>query len=113
MLLRLRPTLMPSAPRILSIEGELDMNNVPLLREHLASVVAQKIPEVLLDLTGLSYVDSSGLALFIESLQRIQAYGGKLRLFGLRESVRQIFEISRLDQVFQLFPDKDAALQAA
>lgn len=104
---------MPPSPRILSIEGELDMNNVPLVREQLAAVVAQQVPQVLLDLSGLSYIDSSGLALFIENLQRIQAYGGKLRLFGLRESVRQIFEISRLDQVFQLFPDKDAALQAA
>lgn len=104
---------MASAPRILSIDGELDMQNVPLVREQLAAVVDQKIPHVLLDLTGLSYVDSSGLALFIENLQRIQAYGGKLRLFGLRDAVRQIFEISRLDQVFQIFPDKDAALHAA
>ncbi len=104
---------MPHAPRILSIEGELDMHNVPQVRARLASVVEQQVPQVLLDLTGVSYIDSSGLALFIENLQRIQAYGGQLRLFGLRDSVRQIFEISRLDQVFQLFPDKDAALQAA
>jgi anti-sigma B factor antagonist len=106
------PYAMASVPRILAIEGELDLNNVPVVREQLASAVASKTQRVLLDLSGLSYIDSSGLALFIESLQRIQAYGGKLALFGLRDSVRSIFEIARLDQVFQLFPDKDTALTA-
>jgi len=41
----------------------------------------------------------------------VEGYGGKFRLAGLQETVRSIFEISRLDQVFQIFPDVDAALR--
>ena len=104
---------MPAAPRILAIDGELDMNRVPVVREQLAAVIAEQAPRLLLDLTGLTYIDSSGLALFIESLQRMGAYGGKLALFGLSESVRHIFEVARLDQVFAIHPDQSSALAAA
>ena len=104
---------MEPAARIFQIEGELDMNSAPMVRAQLAAAIAQKAPRLLLDLSALTYIDSSGLALFIESLQRIQDYGGRLVLFGLRDSVRRIFEIARLDQVFQLFPTQEAALAAA
>jgi anti-anti-sigma regulatory factor len=43
-------------------------------------------------------------------MQKVEAYSGKFFLAGLQETVRSIFEISRLDQVFQIFPDVDTAL---
>ncbi len=104
---------MASQARILRIAGELDMNRVPVVREQLASVIHEKAPRILLDLTGLTYIDSSGLALFIESFQSMRAYEGKLAFFGLTENVRHIFEIARLDQVFEIHPDQQSALAAA
>jgi anti-anti-sigma factor len=101
---------MASNARILAISGELDMNHVPIVREQLSAIVAEKAPRVLLDLAGLTYIDSSGLALFIEQLQRVQSYGGKFALFGLTDSVRHILEIARLDQVFEIHPDQPSAL---
>jgi len=53
---------------------------------------------------------SAGLAALIQAMQKVEGYGGKFMLSGLQETVRSIFEISRLDQVFQIFPDADAAL---
>jgi anti-anti-sigma regulatory factor len=49
----------------------------------------------------------------IEAMQKVEAYGGSFALAGLGQDVRTIFEIARLDQVFQIFPDADAALAAA
>jgi len=46
-------------------------------------------------------------------IEKVEAYGGKFALASLQETVRSIFEISRLDQVFQIFPDVDTALAAA
>jgi anti-anti-sigma regulatory factor len=46
-------------------------------------------------------------------MQNVGAYGGKFALAGLQEAVRPIFEIARLDQVFRIFPDVDAAQKAA
>ena len=55
-------------------------------------------------------IDSSGLAVLIEAMQTVEGHGGKFALAGLQETVRPIFEIARLDQVFRIFPDVDSAL---
>ena len=67
-------------------------------------------PAVIVDLSGVTYIDSSGLAVFIEAMQRVQGYGGRFALCGLSEGVRHIFSIACLDQVFRIFPDSAAAL---
>jgi anti-sigma B factor antagonist len=105
---------MPTAPHtqtgIVALEGEIDLHRSPQVKESLEPLLAQKVPRVLLDFSAVTYVDSSGLATMIETLQRIQAYGGKLAMFGLRDSVRSIFEIARLDQIFRIFPNEAAAV---
>lgn len=95
---------------ILALEGEIDLHRSPQVKESLEPLIAQKVPKILLDFSGVTYVDSSGLATMIETLQRIQSYGGKFAMFGLRDSVRSIFEIARLDQIFKIFPDEAAAV---
>ena len=95
---------------ILALEGEIDLHRLPEIKETLEPLVAQQTPRILIDLTKVTYIDSSGLAAFIETMQRIASYGGKFALFGLGESVRAIFEIARLDQIFRIFPDEDAAV---
>jgi anti-anti-sigma factor len=65
---------------------------------------------VLINLSNISQIDSWGLAFFFEAMQHIRANGGKLALFGVRDSVRQIFETARLDQVFTIFPTREEAL---
>ncbi len=97
-------------PGIIALAGEIDLHESPQIKEAMQPLIAQKLPRLLVDMSGVTYIDSSGLALFIEAMQRVQAYGGLFGLFGLRPSVRTIFEIARLDQVFRLFPDRAAAL---
>lgn len=99
-------------PGVLALEGEIDLHASPHVKEMLDPLIARKTPVIVADLSGVTYIDSSGLALFIEALQRIQGYGGKLALCGLGASIRAIFEIARLDQIFRIFPDKAAALAA-
>jgi anti-sigma B factor antagonist len=66
-----------------------------------------------LELSGVPYIDSAGLAALIGAMQEVEGYGGKFLLAGLQEIVREVLESSRLDQVFQIFPDADAALAAS
>ena len=94
---------------ILALEGDIDLYQSPVVKEKFNEFIDRKFERILVDLSAVTYMDSSGLALFIESLQRISAYGGKLALFGLQPGVRHIFVIARLDQVFRLFPDEAAA----
>ena len=102
-----------SASIVVAPEGEIDLHASPLVKAQLDPLIAQQRPRVVVDLAGVSYIDSSGLAVFIEAMQRVCAYGGKFALCGLRENVRHIFSIARLDQIFAIFPDQAAALAAA
>jgi anti-sigma B factor antagonist len=97
-------------PEVLILSGEIDLHRSPEVKAQLQPLIVAKAPRIFIDLTGVTYMDSSALAVFIEALQRVIAYGGKFGLFGLQESVRNIFEIARLDQVFQIYPDEAAAL---
>lgn len=98
---------------MLRLEGEIDLHVSPAVTASLNAMIEKKPKQLIIDLTKVSYIDSAGLATFIEAMQKIEAYGGKFALAGLQETVRSIFEISRLDQVFQIFPDVDTALAAA
>src|SRR5438067_9375734 len=97
-------------PNTLALEGEIDLHESPNVREAFRELLAQKLPRVFVDMRNVSYIDSSGIAVLIEAMQGVHAYGGQLALFGLRENVRTVFEIARLDQVFKIFPDQKAAL---
>jgi anti-anti-sigma factor len=65
-----------------------------------------------IDLTSATYIDSAGLAALILAMKTVEAYGGRFLLAGVDETMRSIFETSRLDQVFEIFPDVNAALAA-
>jgi len=100
-------------PNVLPLEGEIDLHVSPSIATSMKAKIAEKPPQFVVDLSRVSYIDSSGLAVLIEGMQNVNSYGGKFSLAGLQESVRPIFEIARLDQVFRIFPDVDAALAAA
>ena len=105
---------MQTAPQnVLPLEGEIDLHVSQGIATSLKAMTDAKPPQLVVDLSRVTYIDSSGLAVLIEAMQNVGAYGGKLALAGLQESVRPIFEIARLDQVFRIFPDVDAALKAA
>ena len=99
-------------PNVLPLEGEIDLHVSPQISASLASIIKRKPATVVVDLSKVSYIDSSGLAVLIEAMQNVGGYGGKFALAGLQEAVQPIFEIARLDQVFRIFPDTAAALAA-
>ena len=102
----------PISTVVLALEGEIDLHQSPIFKQELAAAIDRRPARILVDLSRVTYMDSSGLAVLVEALQRVSGNGGKLGLFGLGQSVRHIFEIARLDQVFQIFPDEAAAREA-
>jgi anti-sigma B factor antagonist len=103
---------LPDAPNVLPLEGEIDLHVSPRVTAALGAMIEQKPQRLVVDLSAVSYIDSSGLAVLIEGMQNVEAYGGKFVLAGLQEKVLPIFEMARLDQVFIIFPHVDAALAA-
>ena len=99
-------------PNVFPLEGEIDLHVSPGISASMKSLIAEKPKQLVVDLSRVSYIDSSGLAVLIEGMQNVAGYGGKFALAGLQEGVRPIFEIARLDQVFRIYPDVDSALAA-
>jgi len=99
-------------PNVLSLEGEIDLHVSPRVSISLRQMIEKKPKRLVVNLSGVTYLDSSGLAVLIEAMQNVEKYGGKFALAGMQETVRSIFEIARLDQVFHIFMDVDSALVA-
>lgn len=99
-------------PDVLPLEGEIDLHVSPAVAGSLGKMIEKKPKKLVVDLARVTYIDSSGLAALIEAMQKVEEYGGQFALTGLQETVRNIFEIARLDQVFRIFADVDAALAA-
>src|SRR5437016_8554075 len=99
----------PTSEQVIPLEGEIDLHVSPRIAAALCSALKDKPRKVVVDMSKVSYIDSSGLAVLIEAMQNVEKYGGKFSLAGLQENVKPIFEIARLDQVFRIFPDVDAA----
>src|ERR1700677_1409352 len=97
---------------VVLITGDIDLETSPQLREFLKPKSAKKTPKLLLEFSGVSYIDSSGLLTPIEYFQAVQGYGGKLALASLSPRVKNVFEIVRLEQIFSLHPDIPSALTA-
>jgi anti-sigma B factor antagonist len=97
-------------PNVLPLDGEIDLHISPRVALSLAQMVKKKPAKLVVDLSRVSYIDSSGLAVLIDGMQSVEEYGGRFAIAGMQETVRSIFEIARLDQVFRIFPDVDSAL---
>ena len=106
------PVLRQHRPNVLSLEGDIDLHVSPVVTESLNAMIKKKPKRIVIDLSGATYIDSACLAALILAMQNVKGFGGRFFLAGLGETMRSIFETSRLDQIFQIFPDVDAALAA-
>ena len=97
--------------QILELSGEIDFHTSPELREKLQKIIEKQTKKILVNLKKVSYIDSSGLATFVEALQKMHKSKGKLVLAELASAVRGVFEIAKLDTVFSLAESQDQGLK--
>ena len=107
-----KSTAASNASNVLPLDGEIDLHVSPRVALALGQIVKKKPAKLVIDLTRVSYIDSSGLAVLIDVMQGVEEYGGIFAIAGMQETVRSIFEIARLDQVFRIFPNVESALAA-
>ena len=89
---------------VVDLEGELDIYTAPQLRECLIKIADESsgAERVLLDLTKVSFIDSTGLGAIVGALRRFQQREGTLELICGRSPVMRLLTITRLDQVFTI-----------
>ena len=84
----------------LSIDGTLDALSAPELRPTLDALVAEERKTIVVDVSNLRLIDSSGVGALVSLLKRVRAHGGEVRISGLKDQPLAIFKLLQLDRVF-------------
>jgi anti-sigma B factor antagonist len=95
---------------VLQVGGEVDVATAPRLREQLIKLVNDQRFRVVVDLGGVDFIDSTGLGVLIGALKRVRTHGGDLTLVCTERRILKVFEITGLNQVFDIHETIDAAV---
>lgn len=95
---------------VVSVYGELDVATSPMLRERLIRLVSEGSSNLVLDLEGVDFLDSTGLGTIVSVLKRARTRGGDLRLVSTQARIHRLFEITGLDKAVPLRASVDDAI---
>jgi len=90
--------------------GRLDVAGAPTVKEAISEALKNGSPKVVLDMEGISFVDSTGLGSVIAALKQIRSSKGDLRLAAPNQQVRVVLELTTLDRVFPYYSSVEEAL---
>ncbi len=103
-----------SETTIIDVTGDIDLYSSPQVRQTILDTLNQKLgTRVLINLTGVKYIDSSGVASLVEGLQLSRKSQVRFALCGLNKAPRQVLELTRLIKVFDIFDSVEDALATA
>lgn len=94
-----------ASEKIVSLSGEIDAYTAPKLKETLLPLTKESGATVLVDLENISYMDSTGLGVFISALKSTKEEGTSLKLINLQERVYRLFKITGLTEVIDMDTD--------
>src|SRR5438128_2138668 len=97
---------------ILALRGEIDMFYAPVLRSLLQAKAKASCPALVLDMTEVQFIDSTGLAAIIEYLRDAASFAGTLCIAGLQQPVEATFEIVKLNKVVPIIRSLEEAKKA-
>ncbi len=100
----------PDGVALLTLQGDVDAGTVEVLRGAIDELLAKGEHRFVVDLTGVPFMDSSGLATLVQLFKRVRIGEGDVRLAGLQPEVQHIFKLVRLTRVFDVYDTADAAV---
>ncbi len=98
-------------PDVIRLAGNVDLEHAPEIRQRLLDAVAGR-GDIFVDLSEVTYIDSSGIACLVEALQAARNHGANLGLVAVSRQAMRVLELARLDMVFSIHNDLESALQA-
>jgi len=96
---------------VIGINGRLDTTNYPVLEKKLMEMIDTGQVRLLISLSQMDYVSSSGLRILLMALKRITVAKGKFALCSLQENIKEIFEISGFTNIFEIYDDEEKGLK--
>jgi anti-sigma B factor antagonist len=95
---------------VVAVDGEIHVSTAPEFSRLLTASVAAGSTHMVIDLSGVEFIDSTGLSVLLNALRRITRVGGRLALVCTNPTVLRLFEITRLDSTFDIHPRLAPAL---
>jgi anti-sigma B factor antagonist len=95
---------------VVDVEGQLIVGNRQELKQKVLQELESGERKFLIDFQRTGYIDSSGLGVLVSLSKKIREQGGELRLANLNEDLRTLFELTKLDTLFQISNSRDEAL---
>jgi anti-sigma B factor antagonist len=97
---------------VLAVHGEVDVYTAPRLRERLIELVSQGSHQVVVDLEGVDFLDSTGLGVLVGGLKRLRSHDGDMILVCTQPRILKVFEITGLTKVFSIHDSVESATAA-
>ena len=96
---------------IISLRGELDVESSQEMKSEVRKLISSEAPNVVIDLTNVNYVDSSGLGTLIALQKDARFNGGSLSIVGASQQIRRVMKMTNLDKLFELYDKLDEVIK--
>jgi anti-sigma B factor antagonist len=97
---------------VVDVKGEIDVYTAPKLREKLIELVSEGSYDIVVNLEGVDFLDSTGLGVLVGALKRVKAHDGELSLVCTQDKILKIFKITGLTKVFPIHNSVEDATAA-
>ena len=98
--------------QVLRISGNFDAYNAISARKWFQDATTVHTPQIVVNLENVSFLDSTALSVLVQGMKRARMGSGDVRLCNMQQPVRMVFELTRLDRVFEIFSSEEDAIQA-
>jgi len=95
---------------LVTIDGRIDTTNYTEFEQAMNQLFNDNVKAIYLDCSGLTYISSSGLRVFLTVQKKMMSTGGKFLLFAMQPTIKEIFDISGFSSIFSIFETKEEAL---
>jgi len=98
--------------KVYYVEGEINMSTAPQLKKDFEKFINVKTRKFIINFTSVAYIDSSGLATLVEIFKKLRGYSGALKLTNLSPKIKSLFEITKLERLFDILEDEEEAIKS-
>jgi len=96
---------------VVELEGEIDLSTSSVFKETVYQVIESGHNDVIIDLNGLEFMDSTGLGVLVAALKKTSMEGGSIKLICNKRNILKVFTITGLDKVFSIYDNLQRCLQ--
>ena len=97
---------------VLALSGKLDATTAKTFEDKILGLINSGTQRLVVDLSLLEYVSSSGLRVFLLAAKRLQATDGKIILCGLQDHIRQVFDLAGFSSILSIYGSRDEAIKS-